>query len=219
MLRPQPKEKDRRRVAVPDDLREALREALFLINESKRDPDVRVDFDDAIQVGCLVGGRVGTGKRPFEFTYYQRDGIRETQWHLALHMLEIEDISDGCMTEITLYCCRTPDCGHKSNDPEYLCDCDYVNDPYVGNIYFPDALEALRRLGITEIAESSRRDDVIKLLGEPTLSGGGEKDPEYGYIWPWIKYHRTDCQLRFEFQKSRKLRMISILDPNWEPGC
>ena len=60
MLRAEPKEKERRTVAIPDDLRDAIREAHYLIGESKRDPDVRVDYDDAIQCGCLIGGRVGS---------------------------------------------------------------------------------------------------------------------------------------------------------------
>ena len=103
MRRPKPKEKERRRVEIPVDLRDALREAQFLIAESKRDPDVRVDYDDAIQCGCLVGGRVKTGKRPFKFTYYpEGDRTTKARWRLALHPLEIEDIADGCMTELTL---------------------------------------------------------------------------------------------------------------------
>jgi hypothetical protein len=219
MLRRQPKEKDRRRVPIPDELREALREALSLINESKRDPDIRVDYDDAIQVGRLVGGRVGSRKRPFEFNYYaDGDRTRKTCWHLALHSREIEDIVDGCMTELTMYCCQTLGCGHRSSDPESLCDCDYFDDPYYGNLYFPNAAEALRRLGISGISELSDRQDVLDILGQPKHSGGGEKHPESGYILPWIKYNRTDCQLRFEFQESGRIRMVSILDPDWQPG-
>lgn len=219
MLRPQRKEKERRRVEIPLDLRDALREAHSLIAESKRDPDVRVDYDDAIQYNCLIGGRIGTRKRPFEFTYYP-DGDRKTKarWRLALHPLEIEDIADGCMTELTLYCCRTPDCGHKSNDPDDLCDCDYVEDPYFGNIKLSDADEALRRIGLPQITQSSTRADIVQALGEPEEVGGGEKHPSFGYIWPWIKYFRTDCQIRFEFQKSGRLRMLSIMEPDWEPG-
>lgn len=219
MLRREPKEKERRRVEIPVDLRDALREALILIAESKRDPDVRVDYDDAIQCGCLIGGRTGTRKRPFEFTYYP-DGDRQTRarWHLVLHPLEIEDIADGYMTELTLYCCRTPDCGHKSNDPEHLCGCDYVEDPYFGNVKPADTDEAIRRIRLPQITPSSTRTEIVEILGEPQEVGGDEKHPSHGYVWPWIKYHRADCQLRFEFQKSGALRMLSILEPDWEPG-
>ena len=98
MLRPQPKEKERRRVEIPVKLRDAIREAHVQITESQRDPDVRVDYDDAIQCGCLIGGRIGTRKRPFEFTYYpDGDCQAKSGWHLALHPLEIEDIADGML--------------------------------------------------------------------------------------------------------------------------
>ncbi len=219
MLRAQPKEKERRKIVIPDELRDAIREAHFLIGESKRDPDVRVDYGDAIQCGCLIGGRVGSKDRPFEFSYYpDADRSSKSRWHLALHPLEIEDIADGCMTELNLYCCKSPDCGHKSTDPDRLCNCDYVEDPYSGNVKLTDVDEALRRIGLPEITQNASREEIVQLLGDPQETGGGEKHPTIGYIWPWIKYRRPDCQLRFEFQKSGQLRGLSILDPNWEPG-
>lgn len=219
MLRAEPNEKERRKVAIPEDLRDAIREAHYLIGESKRDPDVRVDYDDAIQCGCLIGGHVGSKKRPFEFTYYPAgDRSAKSRWKLALHPLEIEDIADGCMTEINLYCCKSPNCGHKSTEPEVLCDFDYVDDPYTGNVNLSDTDEALRRIGIFDITQNSTRNEIVQLLGNPQKTGGGGKRPAFGYVWPWIKYLRTDCQLRFEFQKSGRLRGISILDPNWKPG-
>lgn len=75
MLRVEPKEKEKRRVAIPEDLRDAMRDVHYLIRESQRDPDVRVDYDDAIQCGCLIGGRVGSKKRPFEFTYFPNGSV------------------------------------------------------------------------------------------------------------------------------------------------
>jgi hypothetical protein len=219
MLRAQPKEKERRKVVIPDDLRDAMQDVHYLIGESKRDPDVRVDYDDAIQCGCLIGGRIGSKKRPFEFTYYpDAERSSKSRWHLALHPLEIEDIAHGCLTELTLYCCKTPECGYKSSEPDHFCSCDYVEDPYFGNIKLAEVDEALRRIGLSEITQHSSRVDIERLLGDPQETGGGEKHPTIGFIWPWIKYRRPDCQLRFEFQKTGKIRGISILDPNWEPG-
>lgn len=218
MLRLQPREKERRKVVIPDELRDAIREAHFVIQESERDPDVRVDYDDAIQSSCLIGGRVGSAKRPFEFTYHPESGrSSRSRWNLALHPLEIEDIADGHMTELELYCCRSPDCGFKSTDPKGHCSCDYIDDPYFGNIKPADTDEALRRIGLPEITLQSSREEILHLLGEPQETGGGRKHPNRGYIWPWIKYFRPDCQLRFEFQKRGELRGISILDPDWVP--
>jgi hypothetical protein len=219
MRRPRPNEKERRTVKIPAELREALREVHCLIAESERDPDVRVDYGDAIQCGCLVGGRTGTPERPYELTYYPHSDRRSTRrWRLSLHPLEIEDIVDGCMAELTLYCCRTTGCEHKSSDPEDLCDCDYVEDPYFGNIEPANIDEALRRIGLPQITRSSTRADIVQFLGEPQETGGGRKIPPLGYVRPWIKYYRPDCQVRFEFGKSGALRMLSVLEPDWEPG-
>ncbi len=219
MLRAEPKEKEKRRVAIPEDLRDAMRDVHYFIGESQRDPEICVDYDDAIQCGCLTGGRVGSKKRPFEFTYFPNgDRSAQSGWELALHPLEIEDIADGCMTEVSLYCCKSPECGHKSTDKEALCKCDYVNDPFVGRIGLSDMDEALRRIGVTGITRKTSRNEILQLLGAPQVSGGGGFHPTFGYVCPWINYMRTDCQLRFEFQKSGRLRGISIHDRNWKPG-
>jgi hypothetical protein len=125
MFRLQPLEKERRTFHIPQELRDAIREAQFLIGESKRDPDVRVDYDDAIQCECLIGGRVGSKKRPFEFQYYPcADRSSKSQWRLALHPLEIEDIADGFMTELSLFCCKSPNCGHMSMNSDDHCGCE-----------------------------------------------------------------------------------------------
>ena len=58
---------------------------------------------------------------------------------------------------------------------------------------------------------------MIALLGEPTQVGGGQKSPASGYTHPWIKYHRPDCQLHFEFQK-KVIQRVTVLPPDWEPG-
>lgn len=219
MLRPQPRGKDRRRVPIPEELREALREAQYRINESQQDSTVRINYDDAIQCGCLIGGRVGTGKRPFHFTYYpQGDKQSRARWTVALHPLEIEDIVDGFATELTLYVCRSPDCMHKSTDPTHLCDCDYVEDQYWGNVQPEHTNEALQRIGLTQITTSSTREEVLAELGEPQYTGGGEPHPLFGYVHPWIKYHRPEYQVRFEFDPHERIRLIHIMDPDWEPG-
>lgn len=219
MRRRQPRPKTNQATPIPDALRESMREVQQVIQESGRDPDVRIDFDDAIQTPDLCGGRIGSGNRPFKFTYYHAgDANEKTRWYLAVHEREIEDIADGRLTTLNLYSCDTPKCGHKSTDVDDLCDCDYVDDPHYGNIEFPNAASTLEYLGIKGIKADSPKEDVIEILGEPTLTGGGEKHPSIGYIYPWIKYHRTDCQLRFEFRKSKGIRSISILEPDWEPG-
>ena len=95
MRRTQLHPKVRQPTPIPDDLRTALREALDIIHESERDPDVCVDYGDAIQTPCLCGGRVGTDKRPYEFTYYHGADRAGSRWRLAFHALEIEESSTG----------------------------------------------------------------------------------------------------------------------------
>lgn len=216
MARPQPREKLRERVAIPEDLRESLEEAFSMIRRAKRDPDIQLDYGDAIQTGNLVGGKIGSKERPFEFTYSAEGGSR---WHLAFHRIEIKDIVEQFETELELYSCQSPDCGQKSTSADFLCnDCDYVEEPLKGNLEFPAAQTALKRLGLGSITQNSTQEEVIAELGPPTQSGGGMTSKFLGYVFPWIKYQRTDCQLRFEFDKEGAIRMVSILDPDWKPG-
>jgi len=189
---------------------------MHVIGESERDPDYSIDFGDAIQVPpALVGGRIGNSKRPFEFTFRNPGG---PLWALQLSQLEIEDIADGMMGSINLYNCQSCSGDYFTTDSEYECTCaTNLNDRF-GNFEFPSAIEKLVNIGIDGISESSDRDDVIAKLGTPSLNGGGEKSPVIGYVAPWIKYLRDDCQIRFEFGRNGKLKMVSLLEPDWEPG-
>jgi hypothetical protein len=42
------KPKDRRKVPIPAELRESLREVFELIQQAKYDPDIVLDYDDAL---------------------------------------------------------------------------------------------------------------------------------------------------------------------------
>jgi len=126
----QPKPKDRRKVPIPQELRESLREVFELIEAAKHDPDIELWYDDAIQVGSVRGGRYGKEKRPFVLTYYPREDAERGQWSLTLHRTEIEDIGDGIMTEITMYCCASPNCQCKFREENDHClHCEDVGDP------------------------------------------------------------------------------------------
>jgi hypothetical protein len=121
-----PRPKERRRVPIPPDLRESLRELAELIEEAKHDPEVLPGYDDAIQFPRLCGGMLGKKHRPFVLTYFPEDGVR-VQWQLTLHASEIEDIGDGVQTELLLYCCADPECGCKFREADDHCFvCDYT---------------------------------------------------------------------------------------------
>jgi hypothetical protein len=130
MARFLPKPKERRKVAIPADLRDSLREVFELIQQAKHDPDIELDHDDAIQVGAVCGGRYGKKPRPYVLTYYPEGEGKRGRWYLTLHRTEIEDIGDGRMTEITMYCCTSPDCHCKFREEKEDCfNCDYEEDP------------------------------------------------------------------------------------------
>ncbi len=162
MFRLQPKAKDRRKVPIPVNLRDAMGEVLRLIKEAKRDPDVVVlDFDDAIQVGPLCGGRYQKKPSRYELRYRPDDRCDRGCWELDLDNQDIEDIASGWLSEITLHCCASPGCGHKFSKADGHCDCDHVQDPDFGTFEFPEAQEKLQHRGIAGISQSSTREDVL----------------------------------------------------------
>ena len=129
MRRKDVKPKDRRKVPIPDELRESLREVHEFLRETKRGDDSPIDFDDAIQIGRVCGGQVGTDARPYVFAFYPSDDKRRGMWYLTLDSTEIEDIGDGRMTEITMFCCTSPDCRTKFREPDEDCFyCDLEDD-------------------------------------------------------------------------------------------
>lgn len=220
MRRLQPKPKDRRKVPIPAELRDSLREVLELIQQAKHDPDIRLDYDDAIQVGAVCGGRYGKKPRTYVLTYYPEGDRERGRWFLTFDRTEIEDIGDGCLAAISLYCCTSPECRCKFREPDDHCFyCDYADDPNFGNFTFPEAETRLAQRRIAGLSEHSTKDDVVAALGAPDEAGGGTKQPPLGYIWPWIKYRRPDCQLLFEFNKNNtRIRSITIMEKDWEPG-
>jgi hypothetical protein len=212
----QRKPKELEATPVPGELREALTTAWNIIREAEGDLDECLGHGDAIQTDSLCGGRTGQSARPFEFTYHVSDGAR---WYLALSLQEIEDIAEGYLERLALHVCQTPGCGHKASSSEVPCACDWVEDPDFGNIKFPQAAATLERLGVDGIDSQSTKDDVLAQLGEPDEAGGGSGVAVGSIrIAPWVKYIRSDCQLRFEFGRSGRLVLISVLEPDWEPG-
>jgi hypothetical protein len=144
-----PKPKERRKVAIPAELRDSLREVFKLIQQAKHDPDIVLDYDDAIQIGAVCGGRYGKKPRPFVLTYFPEGEGKRGRWYLTLHRTEIEDIGDGRMTEITMFCCTSPDCHSKFREEQKNCFfCDYEDDSETRE--FQARLEALAKTVTTK---------------------------------------------------------------------
>jgi hypothetical protein len=219
VLRAQPRPKERRRVPVPAELRDSLRAAWDLIQQARRDPDIVLDYDDAIQVGAVCGGRTGKPPRPYVFTYYPDGDAERGRWFLSLHRTEVEDIADGRLTEIAMYCCGSPECRCKFRDVGENCHyCDYVPDPEYWHLPMPAALPRLASLGVAGLTAEATRNHVVAALGEPQQSGGGVADRALGYIKPWIKYHREGHQLRFEFDAHNTVEAVTFMPAHWRPG-
>jgi hypothetical protein len=101
------------KVPIPDELRASLRDVHEVVRAARHDADIRLDFDDAIQVDRICGGRSRADRKRFDLTYYP-PGFPDCRWSLTLHRLEIEDIADGVMAEIKLWSCPSPGCDCKS---------------------------------------------------------------------------------------------------------
>ena len=144
----QPRPKERRRVSIPAELRDSLKEVWELIRRASHDPDIALDYDDSIQVGAVCGGRVGKGSRPYALTYYSSGDTQRGRWFLALHPTEIEDIADGRLTEIVMHCCTAPECRCKFREADGLCCyCDYVPDREYAHLGVGAACPAWRGWG------------------------------------------------------------------------
>jgi hypothetical protein len=215
--KPQPKE--RKMVKIPAELRSAMREVHQLIKESLADPDINLDFDDAIQVEGLCGGRDKKENKPYVFTFFPNDDRERGRWYLTLNEIEIEDIADGNLPEIEMFCCTDPNCRTKFREPNDSCFyCDYYDDLNFGTFEFPAATAKLQERGVTSLSRESTRADVLAALGVPEESGGGIRHPDLGFIKPWITYRRSDCQLRFEFDKKDRVTNVTVMERDWEPG-
>lgn len=206
------------KVAIPNELRETLREVSFLIDQARHDPSIDLAYDNAIQIGRVAGGRYGPSPRPYVLRYVPTDDPGEGTWELSLAELEISDIAEGFLTEVALYTCDAPGCRRKFRDPEAHCPaCDYVADPDYAHLSLADARPRLEAIGVC-LAPDAHRDEVVAILGPPDETGGGEKHPGLGFLRPWIKYNRNDAQLRFEFGRGNKVTAVPFLPRDWKPG-
>jgi hypothetical protein len=210
--------RDRRKVPIPTELRDSLREVWEMVRQAKNDPDLNWNYGDAIQVGAVCGGRIGDKSRPYVLTYYPEGDKKRGRWFLTLHGTEIEDIADGRMTEITMYCCTLEGCRCKFREAEGFCDhCDKASNPDYARLSIEEALPRLEAIGIRGLSATSTQQDVITLLGQPNKSGGG-LDSVIGFIRPWVKYHLPERQVRFEFGDQGQIVGVTLLPKDWQPG-
>ena len=209
VLKPKPKE--HRSVPIPDDLRDSLEQVWQIIQEEERDPDLPIDYGDAIQAGNVYGGRVGKGTRPFVLTYSPPGDADRGKWFLTFHPTEIEDIAEGVLSSLPMYCCTSSDCRCKFREPDELCShCDYEVDPERGTFVVPEAISRLEALGVRGLSESSSLEDVKRILGQPFRTGGG--DVVHGLtVHPWAKFRFGGRKIHVAFwTKSGRIKEVTL---------
>ncbi|MFO0847810.1 MAG: hypothetical protein U0871_04505 [Gemmataceae bacterium] len=216
---PQPQPKERRQEPIPAELRNSIKEVWELIHQASHDPDVTLGYDDAIQVAAVCGGRVGGRSRSYVLTYFPSGDAERGRWFLTLHRSEIEDIADGRLTGLAMHCCTAPGCRCKFRESDGLCAyCDYVPDPEFTHLGIMAALPRLEGMGVTGLTAAATRDEVQAVLGPAQESGGGIQDRALGYIKPWVKYHRPEGQIRFEFGRQGVIEAVTFMPTGWRPG-
>ena len=87
------------RVDVTPELRDDMQEVCEFLNEAADDPDENIDYDDAIQIGSLCGGRLNRRHDMYLFSYYQTNG---DVWSFKAPRTLLDGIADGSIGKITV---------------------------------------------------------------------------------------------------------------------
>lgn len=184
-------------VPVPDALREFMADVSDRIRAE--DDSTTTVSDDLLQYKQGYGGLCEDGL--FEFAFFPN---QQDRWEFSLIADEIDEIGSGHRTEVRV---RINDDDSPPLDPWLL-----------NNLDLPEGLAKLASIGVAGLSESSSHADVVALLGEPGAQGGYEASPGRRHPEPWIKYWLPQCQAHFSFFRSGKLRRISFMPRDWQPG-
>jgi hypothetical protein len=87
------------RVEVPRELRADMQEVCEYLDGVADDPDENIDFDDAIQIGSLCGGRLNRRHEIYEFSYFQATG---DVWAFKVPRTILDGIADGSIDKLTV---------------------------------------------------------------------------------------------------------------------
>jgi hypothetical protein len=89
-------------VDVTPELRADMQSVCEYLDEVADDPDVDIDYDDAIQIGSLCGGRINRRKDLYLFTYYLSSG---DDWMFEAARTILDGIADGSISRISVTAC------------------------------------------------------------------------------------------------------------------
>ena len=88
-----------KKVPVTEELKNDMKLVCEFLDEFADDPDTNIDFDDAIQIGSLCGGRVNPKTDTYQFTFYLPSG---GYWSFEYKRYMLDDIADGISKTITV---------------------------------------------------------------------------------------------------------------------
>lgn len=87
------------RVDIPAELRTDMQAVCEYLDEVGDDPDENIDFDDAIQIGALCGGRIDRRRKLFFFSYHLPNG---DVWDFKVPRTILDAIADGSLKQLTV---------------------------------------------------------------------------------------------------------------------
>jgi hypothetical protein len=86
-------------VVVPEELRTDMQSVCDYLDDVADDPDENIDFDDAIQIGSLCGGRIDRRKDIYLFSYYPSNG---DVWDFRVRRTILDGVADGSISKLTV---------------------------------------------------------------------------------------------------------------------
>jgi hypothetical protein len=123
------KPKVRRLVEVPEELKRAMQEVWPTVRHARKNPKKYLGIDDGIQTDRLIGGLEDLERKPFRFTFTPWGASKRSRWYLWVDHTEVEDIGDGHLKELKMYCCASPECEMKFSREDDTCFyCDWEDD-------------------------------------------------------------------------------------------
>lgn len=87
------------RVAVTPELQSDMRDVCGYLDDVADDPDENIDYDDAIQIGSLCGGRLDRRRDTYLFSYYLDNG---DVWSLKVPRTVLDGVADGSIDKLTV---------------------------------------------------------------------------------------------------------------------
>lgn len=87
------------RVVVTPELQSDMRDVCEYLDEVADDPDENIDYDDAIQIGSLCGGRLDRRRDIYLFSYHLDNG---NVWSFKVPRTVLDGIADGSIDKLTI---------------------------------------------------------------------------------------------------------------------